>query len=168
MEMGFILACAKNGIIGKNNDLPWHLNEDLKRFKAHTVGKTVIMGRKTWEALNKKGLPKRLNVVVSRQPKPEDAAPDLLWIADLEIWLKQHPNPVDLFLIGGAQLLEQHLHLCKYGYLTLVDAFPEGDTVFNLSKLTSNPDWDLVEQEPWPADEKNDYPQSFQTWKKRG
>ncbi len=168
MEMGFILACARNGVIGKNNDLPWHLGEDLKRFKAHTQGKTVIMGRKTWEALNKKGLPKRVNVVVSRQPKPADAADSIVWISDLEAWILGLENPTNLFLIGGADLLEKYLRLCSFGYLTLVEAEPEGDTHFDLSLLSENNNWQLAEQEFWPADEKNDHPQLFQTWKRLG
>ena len=162
------MACAGNGVIGKNNDLPWHLGEDLKRFKAHTLNKTIIMGRKTWETLNKKSLPKRVNVVVSRQAKPDDAPDSLVWIADLEGWLKSIENPTELFLIGGADLLQKYLHLCSFGYLTLVEATPDGDTFFDLSLLTDNAQWQLTEEELWPADEKNDYPQRFQIWKRKG
>src|SRR5690606_19996461 len=126
-------ALAENRVIGRDNQLPWHLPADLKHFKALTLGKPIIMGRKTWDSLGRP-LPGRLNVVVSRQPGLQLAGAEVF--ATLEAALEraeawaQANGAEELMLIGGAQLYELGLARAERLYLTRVGLSPEGDAYF--------------------------------------
>lgn len=129
-----IAGVARNGVIGKDGGLPWHLPEDLRHFKRHTLGWPVIMGRRTWESLPAvfRPLPGRRNLVVTRQAdwRAEGAEP----APSLEAALERLEGSERAFVIGGAQLYAEALPHADELLLTEIDADMEGDAVF--------PPWD--------------------------
>ena len=128
-----VVAVARNGVIGRDGDLPWRIPSDLKRFKAVTLGKPVVMGRKTWDSLPRKPLPRRANIVISRSLG--DAVGAQVF-ADLELALEAARGAAveagvdEICLIGGAQLYRDLLDRTDRIYLTEVDLEPEGDARF--------------------------------------
>jgi len=127
MKLHLILARARNGVIGNNNTLPWHLPEDLAHFKRTTLGCPVIMGRKTWDSLPPKfrPLPGRLNVVVTRQ---SDWRADGAVVANsLEAACAACPSESTAWVIGGAELYAQALALASTAVVTEIDADYDGD-----------------------------------------
>lgn len=124
-----IAALSRGGVIGMNNALPWRLPEDLKRFKALTLGHPIIMGRKTWDSLGRP-LPGRENIVISRQPafQPEGAhrAPDLSGA----LALAQATGTDEIFIIGGGEIFQQSLPQARRLQLTEIDHDFEGDVFF--------------------------------------
>lgn len=133
LPLSLIAALGENRVIGVDNRMPWHLPGDFKYFKATTLGKPIIMGRKTWDSLGRP-LPGRLNIVVSRQtdlaPEGAEVFPSLeAAVERAEAWaLEQGVD--ELMLIGGAQLYAQGLELADRLYLTRVALSPEGDAWF--------------------------------------
>jgi len=128
MKLGLVYARARNGVIGKDGVLPWHLPEDLAHFRRVTLGAPVIMGRKTWDSLPPKfrPLPGRLNVVVTRQPDWQ--APGAQVANTLEQALAVCEPAVNAWLIGGAELYRHALPLAQVAEVTEIDADFEGDT----------------------------------------
>ena len=128
--LSLIAAVARNRVIGKDNQLLWHLPGDMRHFRETTRGKPVIMGRKTWESLPEKfrPLPGRQNIVVSRNPAY--AAPGATLAVSLENALKQVEASDEAFVIGGADLYRQALPFAERLYLTELTAEFEGDTSF--------------------------------------
>ena len=124
-----IAAVAKNGVIGKDNALPWHLPEDLKHFKALTTGHAVIMGRKTWESLPERfrPLPGRHNIVVTRNPAYQAAGATV--VTSLEAARKVDAGGT-AFVIGGAELYAHALPLAQRLELTEIAADIDGDAFF--------------------------------------
>ena len=133
LPLSLISALGEKRVIGLNNRIPWHLPEDLKYFRSKTLGKPIIMGRKTWDSLGRP-LPGRLNIVVSRQTDLElegaHSFPSLeAALERAEAWaLEQGVD--EIMLIGGAQLYEQGLAQAGRLYLTRVALSPEGDVWF--------------------------------------
>ena len=127
MPLHLIYARARNNVIGKNGDLPWHLPEDLAHFKRTTLGQAVVMGRITWESIPEKfrPLPGRRNVVVSRQG--DYPAQDATVVTSLSAALGLFPTEEVVWLIGGAQLYAQGLPLASQVVVTEIDADFEGD-----------------------------------------
>ena len=132
-RLAAVVAVARNGVIGRRGDLPWRIPSDLKRFKAVTLGKPVVMGRKTWESLPRKPLPGRPNIVVSRTLAETDgvtvctgvdAALDAAEIAARQAGVDE------ICLIGGARLYADLLDRTDRLYLTEIDLEPDGDAVF--------------------------------------
>ena len=127
MGLNLIFARARNGVIGHNNTLPWHLPEDLAHFKATTLGQPVIMGRKTWDSLPKKfrPLPGRMNIVVTRQ---NDWQSDGAHVAhSVEDALTLCPSDAQPWVIGGAELYRLSMPLASRVVVTEIDADFEGD-----------------------------------------
>ena len=125
-----IAALAQNRVIGLDNRMPWHLPADLRHFKAMTLGKPIIMGRKTWDSLGRP-LPGRLNLVVSRQADLQLDGAEIFTDLDAalvraEQWAREQ-GVAELMLIGGAQLYAHALGQAQRLYLTRIDAQPEGD-----------------------------------------
>ena len=110
-----IVARARNGVIGKNNQLPWHLPEDLKHFKRTTLGKPVIMGRKTWESLPK-ALPGRLNVVITRQA--DYVAEGATVVASIDEALEVVKENEHAFIMGGAEIYRQTMNRVTVAHIT--------------------------------------------------
>jgi dihydrofolate reductase len=127
MHLHLIFARSRNGVIGREGGLPWHLPEDLAHFKKHTLGCPVIMGRKTWDSLPPKfrPLPGRANVVVTRQADWQ--AEGALRADSLEAAMAQCGNAADVWVIGGAQLYALALDKAATAVVTEIDAEVEGD-----------------------------------------
>src|SRR3954468_18964811 len=129
MRVSLIAAVAENGVIGHDGGLPWHLSDDLRRFKQLTMGHTIIMGRRTWESIGRP-LPGRRTVVVTRQPNYRLEDPTVTVASNLEQGLKTAKNAGDdeAFIVGGAELYRAALPAADRLYLTRVDAEVDGDT----------------------------------------
>ena len=142
MPLHLIYARARNNVIGKNGDLPWHLPEDLAHFKRTTLGQAVVMGRVTWESIPEKfrPLPGRRNVVVSRQA--DYIATGAAVVTSLQAALAFFPSDEVVWLIGGAQLYAQALPLAAQIVVTEIDADFEGDAFAPLL----GPDWHETER----------------------
>ncbi len=125
--ISIIVAIAENNVIGANNQLIWHIPEDLKRFKALTTGHHIVMGRKTFESIGKP-LPKRTNIIVSRNTKY--AAEGCVVVASLKEALTVSASDSEVFIIGGGELYRQVLPMAHKLYITLVHKKFEGDTLF--------------------------------------
>ena len=162
-NLSIIVATAKDGAIGLNNQLLYRLPNDLKRFKALTTGHTIIMGRKTFESLPKGALPNRRNIVLSRQEGLHYENAECYH--SLEEALMQCDYWEDLYIIGGGELYKQALPLATRLHLTLVDDIPaEADTFFP----TLNPDeWTEVMREEHPADDKHAQAYTFIDYKRK-
>jgi dihydrofolate reductase len=162
MLVNLIVAAAENNAIGKNNQLLWHLPNDLKFFKNTTWGLPVIMGRKTFESVNKP-LPGRMNIVITRQAQWQAA--EVYTAANLTaaLQLATAANYKEAFVIGGGEIYQQALPLAQRIYLTRVHAVIEGDTFFPELDTTA---WALVSKDDFDADEKHAYPYSFEVWSK--
>jgi len=128
--ISLVYAISRNGVIGNDGGLPWKVSADLKNFKAVTMGKPIIMGRKTWDSLPRKPLPGRANIVVTRNAgfKAEGA----LVVADVTgaLDLAMEGRPQEICVIGGAEIFRQMLPLASRVYLTLIEADVEGDVFF--------------------------------------
>jgi dihydrofolate reductase len=161
VSIALVVAVAENGVIGKGNALPWRLSADLRRFKALTLGHTVIMGRKTFDSIGK-GLTGRRNLVVSRNPefRPEGATR----VPSLEAAFNEAGPTGEVFVIGGAEIYRQAIPVAEKIYLTLVHAAPEGDAHFPLPDGT---EWALVSSESRGADDKNEYSSEFRVYQRR-
>ena len=143
MPLHMIYARARNGVIGKQGQLPWHLPEDLAHFKRTTLGQAVVMGRVTWESLPEKfrPLPGRTNVVVSRQTSFEANGAQV--VSSLEAAMALFPTNEVVWLIGGAQLYSQALPLVSQIVVTEIDADFEGDA---FAPMLSTNDWTETER----------------------
>lgn len=140
------VAVAKNNVIGADNDLPWYIPEDLKRFREITTGKVCLMGRKTFDSITRKlgkPLPNRLNIVISRDEDYPVPAGVLVY-SDLQKAIEDYSDK-DLFIIGGAQIFAQTMKLGKEMYVTHVQFDAKGDTFF--PKIDPK-QWDKIEEEP--------------------
>lgn len=129
-EIVLVLAVADNGVIGKNGGVPWHISEDMKRFKALTMGHTVVMGRKTWDSLPKKPLPGRVNVVVTRQKDWQAEG------ATTASSLGQATSGTSgaVMIIGGAEIYERALPMASRIELTEVHRKFDGDARFDFNR----------------------------------
>lgn len=128
--ISLVVAVSRNGVIGREGGLPWHISSDLKRFKAITLGKPVIMGRKTWESLPRKPLPGRLNIVVTHQK--DFAAEGAMVVGDVDSALAAAAmdQPPEICVIGGGDIYRQLLPKANRIYLTEVQLDVAGDTHF--------------------------------------
>jgi dihydrofolate reductase len=162
------VARARNGVIGKDGGLPWRLPGDLAFFKKTTMGKPVIMGRKTWDSLPVKPLPGRLNIVLSRDGsfEPHGAVVCDNFSSAVQIAREQAADDGadEVCVIGGAALFEAALPKAKRLYLTEVEAEVEGDAFF---PAFDEADWREVRREHHPADEKNQYAFTIRELEKR-
>ena len=153
------VAVADNGVIGRDGALPWRLPEDLRRFKAATIGKPVIMGRKTFDSIGR-ALPGRLNIVLTRQAGwlPQDPAVQV--VPDLDTALAVAGEVPEVTVIGGAQVYALAMPLAGRILLTEVHARPEGDA--HLAPFDPQV-WQEIARERWPADERHACDMSFVT-----
>lgn len=158
--VALIVARTRNGVIGRNNSMPWHLPEDLRYFKRITMGKPVIMGRNTWESLGKP-LPGRDNIVVTRNTNYH--AEGALVVGSVETAIQRakqlatEKNCEEIMVIGGAQIYRAALPLVQRAYITEIDANINGDAFF--PALEGN--WQETARESHAPCEKNTYPYSF-------
>lgn len=157
MKISLIVAAATNNVIGRDGGLPWHLSEDLKRFKRITTGKPIIMGRLTHESIGKP-LPDRRNIVISSREGLEIEGCEIVATPDAALALVADAEEV--MIIGGGKVYEQVLPMADRIYMTRVDAIPDGDTFF---PEINNEEWQVVEQENISADKTGELGYSFIT-----
>ena len=155
MRIALIVAMAENRVIGRNNQLPWRIPADLRHFKALTLGKPVIMGRKTYESIGRP-LPGRDNIVISADSGYQ--AEGCQVVHSVEQALEAAGSCEEAMIIGGANLYRQTLENADRLYLTLVKAEPEGDTWFPEIELQQ---WREIERQAHAADESNEYDYDF-------
>ena len=150
--MALIAAVAANRTIGLGNRLPWRLPEDLRRFKALTLGHPVVMGRRTWESIGRP-LPGRLNIVVSRNPGY--AAPGATVVHSLDDAWRAAGDADEVCVIGGTSLFAEALPTADRIHLTEVDAEVAGDTYFPSFDRAGFSEREVARQ---PRDERHEYP----------
>ena len=155
-KLTLVVAVAKNGVIGRDGNLPWRLSSDLKRFKAATMGKPVLMGRKTWDSLPRKPLPGRQNLILTRDA---DFKADEAWVyTDLNAMLAaaramaEAAGVEEACVIGGAQLYNAVLPQATRIILTEVNLTPDGDAHLDLDLS----EWREVSRETVAAGQKDD------------
>lgn len=158
MTLTAIAAVAQNGIIGNNNDLIWHLPNDLKHFKKLTKGHTIIMGRKTWESIGAKPLPHRKHVIITRNFEYEAKGAEV--VSTIDEALEQARGDVQPFVVGGGEIYKLAMPFVNRLELTIVHHDFEGETSF--------PDFDKSEwKETWSErhekDEKHQFAFTFRT-----
>ncbi|MDA4846446.1 dihydrofolate reductase [Hoeflea poritis] len=163
-----VVAVARNGVIGRDGDMPWRLSTDLKRFKAVTMGKPVVMGRKTYQSIGK-ALPGRLNVVVTRDPafRADDA--EVFTTLDAAFERARQKAAADgqteICVIGGGEIYRQALAGAQTIHYTRVDSEPQGDTRF--PELDPNV-WMLESEEAFPAGDKDTAATNYMVYRRMG
>jgi len=160
MTITAVVAISENHVIGKDNKLLWYLPNDLKHFKEITTGHAVIMGRKTFDSVGKP-LPRRRNIIVTRQAINIEGCEV---VHSVEAALALCADEQEVFIVGGAEIYKQSMHLTDRIYLTIIHKEFEGDSFFpELNKA----EWQEVYREDHEPDEKNSLPYSFITLEKR-
>jgi dihydrofolate reductase len=160
--LSIIVAVADNGVIGSGNQLPWRLPDDLKRFKALSLGKPIVMGRKTYDSIGRP-LPGRLNIVISRQPGLQ--IPGCTVVTSIgEAIATAQPAP-EIVIVGGADIYRQVLPQVQVIHLTRVHANVAGDVVF---PTLQEHEWREVAKEYHPADERHAYAFTVSTLERVG
>ncbi|WP_345239014.1 dihydrofolate reductase [Pontibacillus salipaludis] len=155
--ISFLVAMDRNRLIGKDNDLPWRLPNDLKFFKSVSTGKTIIMGRKTFESMNGP-LPNRKNVVLTRDANFQEDGCDVIHsLEPVFEWEKEDPN-TEYLIIGGSHIFEQTINEADRMYITWIEEDFEGDTYF---PEFNEDEWTLTKKERGVQDEKNPYEYYF-------
>src|SRR5688572_10996100 len=166
MRLAIIAALSTNNVIGRDNEIPWHISTDLKRLKALTMGHHMIMGRRTYESIGRP-LPGRIFVVITRQP--DFRAPDGIHVvhslADA-IRIAVDAGAAEPFLAGGTEVYAMAIYRADLMYLTRVHAEVEGDAFF--PDFDDVSEWQLTDSEHFDAGEKDDYPFSFLTYDRAG
>ncbi|MDO8899179.1 MAG: dihydrofolate reductase [Bacteroidales bacterium] len=161
--LSIIVAIAQNNAIGKDNQLLWHISNDLKRFKRLTAGHSVIMGKRTLFSLPSGPLPKRRNIVLS--DKLTDCFGGGCETAySIEDALKKIENETEVFIIGGGQVYEQFLPIADKLYLTIVEKDFDADTFFSEINFS---EWELIEKEIIQDDSSVDFSYRYETWIRR-
>jgi len=161
VKLSIIVATDEQGLIGKDNDLPWKLSADLQYFRRVTMGKPLIMGRNTHESIGR-ALPGRKNIIVSNNC--DYTADGCCVVHSVEDAVKACDGVEEVMVMGGASLYKQMLQQADRLYLTQVHASLEGDTWFPDWQRS---DWQEISREDHLADDKNDYPYSFVIFERR-
>lgn len=159
MSISIIVAVAENNAIGKDNDLLWHISDDLKRFKKITSGHKIIMGKNTFLSLPVRPLPNRTSIVITDDPS--DDFEGCIMAYSIEDAMAKCDDGEECFIIGGGSIYRQFLPLANKLYLTKVKRSYEADTFFPEVK---SDEWEMVEQEDHIDEENNNLPFSFQTY----
>ena len=163
MTISAIVAIAKNNVIGKDNGIPWYLPADLKYFKRTTLDHHIIMGRNCYESIGKP-LPKRTNVVLTRNPFFIVSNCYVTHSIEEALELAKDNGEDEAFIIGGAQIYGQSMDLWDKLYLTEVDLEVEGDVI--LPEINFD-EWDLISEEAHQADDKNEYDYTFKVFQRK-
>lgn len=158
--ISFIVAASTNHVMGRNNQLPWHLPDDFAFFKKHTLNKPIIMGKKTWDSIQKL-LPNRPNIILSRSltTAPEGA----YLFKSLDDAIEAFKDSPEIMIIGGAEIFKSALNRVGRIYLTRIHACIEGDIIFptiNFSKYS------MIYEQYHKQDERHAYDFTFQIWDK--
>ncbi|WP_375606988.1 MULTISPECIES: dihydrofolate reductase [unclassified Bartonella] len=163
----FIAAVAENGVIGREGAMPWHLSTDLQRFKALTLGKPIIMGRKTWDSLGRP-LPGRTNIVITRDctfnAEGAVVAHSLSQACSLATSVASQNNVKEIFIIGGGEIFQQGLPMADKIFLTEVLASIEGDSFF---PVFDKEKWTIVQTQDIPKGDKDSHPTRFVVYERK-
>lgn len=159
--VSIIVAIAQNGTIGDKNSLLWHIKEDMRFFRTTTSGHAVVMGRKTFESLGSRPLPKRTNIVITRADRAFEGA---LTAHSLEEAIRLAEGDEEIFIIGGAQIYREALRIADRMYITRVMHDYEGDTSFPDIDFS---EWVLVAEEKHDRGEEYEYPFAFLTYERK-
>ncbi|WP_375614617.1 dihydrofolate reductase [Bartonella sp. AC535YNZD] len=163
----FIAAVAENGVIGREGAMPWHLSTDLQRFKALTLGKPIIMGRKTWDSLGRP-LPGRTNIVITRDctfnAEGAVVAHSLSQACSLATSVASQNNVKEIFIIGGGEIFQQGLPMADKIFLTEVLASIEGDSFF---PVFDKEKWIIVQTQDIPKGDKDSHPTRFVVYERK-
>jgi dihydrofolate reductase len=156
MMISLIWAMDDNRLIGSNNGLPWKLPADMKWFRQHTLGKPIVMGRKTYESFGARPLPERTNIVITRDP--DYRSDDAVIVHSVDEAIQEAGDAEELVIIGGASFYEQMLARADRLYITHVQGRFEGDAWFPDFDLD---DWQEVERQSHAADDRNSHACTF-------
>jgi dihydrofolate reductase len=162
MKISLIAAVARNGVIGRNNDLPWRIRDDMRFFMHKTLGHHVIMGRKNYEAMGRP-LPRRPNIVISRNRELAAECP-VVPSLDAALALARGAGEPEAFVIGGAQIYAEALPIADVFYRTRVLADVPGDVFF---PAFDESEWDIQIEREHAADDRNEHPFVIETLTRR-
>ncbi len=163
MKISSIVAIGKNNVIGKDNQIPWYLPEDLKWFKRQTLGHAVIMGRKCFESIGRP-LPKRSNIIITRDVFYLAQGCEIVHSLSEGIAKAASEGETEAFIIGGGEIYTQSMALVDKIYLTEVEIDVEGDVFFPMLNLS---EWQLVLEEKHIKDEKNEWNYTFKIFERK-
>ncbi len=161
MKISLIVAASANGVIGADGELPWHLPDDFRYFKQVTMGKPIVMGRRTWESIGRP-LPGRQNIVVTRQRDFEAAGTTVVDSPEAAVATADETD--ELMIIGGGEIYRRFLPIAHRVYLTRVEVDVEGDTFF---PALDDAEWRLASTESHPADERHAWAFEFRVYERR-
>src|SRR5687767_4653814 len=162
MSISHLVAASENNVIGKDNHLPWHLPNDYKYFKNKTWAMPVIMGRNTYESLDKP-LPGRFNIVITTKPDWKRGDAIVAHSIDEAIAKARETDCKEIFIIGGGEIFKQSINIIIKIYLTRIPTTVEGDTFYpEIDKAK----WKLISEDFHSAAQKHAFAYTFQTWKK--
>jgi dihydrofolate reductase len=159
-KVTIVSAMSKNKVIGRDNTLPWHLPQDLKRFKSLTLNQVVVMGRKTYESLGK-SLPNRLNIILTKDTKWKDIKGDNTYVYYSVEEVLERFKTRDLFIIGGSEIYKAFMDYADKMEITLIEKDIEGDTFF--PEITE--EWEIENKE---THENEDFTYHFITYTRKG
>jgi dihydrofolate reductase len=160
MVIAMVAAMAHNRVIGKDNQMPWHLPADLKHFKQITLGKPVVMGRKTFDSIGRV-LPGRRNIVISRMAPADKRGAE--WVTSLTQAFDLLQDQAEIMVIGGAEIYRQCLPLAQRLYLTTIDLDTSGDAFFPDYQSAGGIEWTVIAQSEHAVDAANPYRCCFVT-----
>jgi len=163
MIISAIVAMSRNRVIGKDNQIPWHLPADLKYFKKTTLNHHIILGRKCYESIGRP-LPKRTNIIVTRNKKYEAEGCIIVGSIEEALEFSRKQEQTEVFIAGGGQIYEQSMELWDRLYLTEVAIEVEGDVHF--PKL-SDEQWLMIDEKSHVADGKNPYDYTFKIYERK-
>ena len=163
MRISFIVAKSENDVIGRNNELPWHLKDDLQHFKKITMGHHILMGRKTFESIGK-ALPGRMSLVISSEPNAN--SDNVLWFTSIFRAIKQaeRSGETELFIIGGEKIFKYAISLVDRIYMTEVKAHVKGDVFFPQLSLKN---WKKISDQNFEKNAANEFDFTIQVLDRR-
>jgi dihydrofolate reductase len=167
MDIAIYVAIAENGVIGRDGGLPWRLSADMRRFKADTMGKPIVMGRKTWESFPRKPLPGRQNIVITRDRAYRAEGAEIVHSLEEALARAREGDMAaagETGVIGGAEIFAQALPLADRLHITHVLASVEGDVLF---PPIDPAEWRVIRQQDIPAGEKDSHATRYAVYERR-
>lgn len=166
MRIAIYVAIAANNVIGRDNGLPWRLSTDMQRFKAGTMGKPIVMGRKTWQSFPKRPLPGRLNVVITRDRNFQAEGAEIVHSLEeaLAVAALKSPDADEICIIGGAEIYSQAMAIADRLHVTHVLADVDGDAHFPAIDAAK---WRIVRAEDFPAGERDSHPTRYSVYERQ-
>lgn len=164
MTTSIIVATSENNVIGRDNDLPWVMPEDMKFFKNTTWGMPVIMGRKSFDAMEGNPLAGRTNIIITRQENYKAEGAVIVKNLSDALFVAAETDSKEAFVIGGGEIFKEAITKVDRIYRTVIHTVADGDVFFPLIDETK---WKLVNKRECKADEKNKFDYTFQLWERK-